>query len=147
MRIILFLGEFSDEIKFILWFNYSNIIFSELISKLYFDKLYDKYINIPKWWKIRDDFWKDELFNNFKIIKSWEQYLWWFSIKKYKDWYLIECLYSEIEWIWISSFIINEFKNSNTNIYAFSKNEYFYWFKKLEETSETWASLFILLWK
>ena len=112
-------------------------------SKYYFEKLYDKYTNIPNWWKKRTKSWKDDLFKNFKSIKSWGEYLWGFSIKEYKDWYLIECLYSEIEWIWMSKFIIQNLKNLNIKLYAFSKKDYFYWFTKLKEKSDSWASLFV----
>ena len=115
----------------------------KMISKYYFDKLYEKYTNIPKWWKKRSKIWKDELFQNFKIIKSWWQYLWGFSIKEYKDWYLIECLYSEIEWIGMSKFIIDTLKNTKLKLYAFSKNDDFYWFTKLKEKSDSWACLFV----
>ena len=114
-----------------------------MISKIYFDKIYDKFTDIKDGWKTRGDLEKDELFKNYKVVQSWSEYLWWFSINKYKDWYLIECLYSELEWIWIWNFIINEFKKSNSKIYAFSKKDDFYWFKKLDTISETWASLFV----
>ena len=115
----------------------------KIVSKIYFDKIYNKYTNIPNGWKVRSDLEKDELFANYKVVKSWDEYIGWFAIKKYNDWYLIESFYTETNGLWFGSIIIEELKKSNSKIYAFSKKDNFYWFNKLDKKSETWACLFV----
>jgi len=143
--IILFLGEFSKKIKYILCLDLekNKLNIWKINSKYYFENLYEKYTNIENWWKKRDENWKKELLENYNIVKSWSEYLWWFALNEFEDWYLIECLYSEIEWIWISRVIIENLMEFNSKLYAFSKNNSFYWFEKLDKKSETWASLFV----
>lgn len=108
-----------------------------------FEEIYNKYV-WEKYWKERSPVKKKELFSNFKILQDdvWD-IQWWCAISKYKDWYIIECLFSEKKWCWskIISLILEDYKNKK--IYAYSKNPDFFWFTKLNELSETWAHLFV----
>jgi len=113
----------------------------KLKDKSFFKKIYNKYVFEENVWKKRSLEQQEQLFKNFYVYKENNQILWWFSINKFKDWYLIETLFSEQKWVWkkIINFVVKKYKK----VYAFSKKQNFYWFKKLNEKSESGASLFV----
>ena len=111
------------------------------ISRNIFEKFYEKYTNLDNWWKKRSYKDKEELFKNFAIVEYKGEVVGWFSIKKFKNWFLIETLFSLKKWAWKK--IIKTLQQKYNILYAFSKNDNFFDFEKLEETSESGAKLFV----
>lgn len=112
----------------------------------FFKNIYDLNL-LKKNWSIKSESEKKNIFENYIVVKKWQDIVWWYSLTDLNingvNVKLLQCIYSNYKWVW--SFILKKIKDEWC-IFAYSNKENFFTkngYIKLNIKSKSWANLFI----
>lgn len=119
--------------------------FGKLSNKGLFEMIYKKNVK-SGYWKARNKKQKNEIFKNYTVLEIDWTVLGWYALSGYKDWKLLECIFSFKSGGGIWTKLWEEIKKEK-KVYAYSKNGWFFeklWFEMTPELHPvTWSNLFV----
>ncbi len=119
--------------------------FGKLSNKGLFEMIYKKNVK-SGYWKARNKKEKDKIFKNYTVLEIDWTVFGWYALSGYKDWKLLECIFSFKSGGGIWTKLWEEIKKEK-KVYAYSKKGWFFeklWFEMTPELHPvTWSNLFV----